>query len=94
MNEAALSELSTGYITAPEKVEELNEEFQILAETRARIMTLLEAGEDERVLSLYADEYLPRSNDVRIVLSEVADLSAEETGCKHRNRAPPATIGS
>ena len=34
-------------------------------------MTLLEAGEDERVLSLYADEYLPRSNDVRIVLSEV-----------------------
>ena len=70
---------STGYITAPEKVEELNEKFQILAETRARIMTLLEAGEDERVLSLYADEYLPRSNDVRIVLSEVADLSAEET---------------
>ena len=51
--QAALSELSTGYITAPEK--------------------------DERVLSLYADEYLPRSNDVRIVLSEVADLSAEET---------------
>ena len=77
--QAALSELSTGYITAPEKVEELNEKFQILAETRARIMTLLEAGEDERVLSLYADEYLPRSNDVRIVLSEVADLSAEET---------------
>ena len=76
--QAALSELSTGYITAPEKVEELNEKFQILAETRARIMTLLEAG-DERVLSLYADEYLPRSNDVRIVLSEVADLSAEET---------------
>ena len=74
--QAALSELSTGYITAPEKVEELNEKFQILAETRARIMTLLEAGE---VLSLYADEYLPRSNDVRIVLSEVADLSAEET---------------
>ena len=83
--QAALSELSTGYITAPEKVEELNEKFQILAETRARIMTLLEAGEDERVLSLYADEYLPRSNDVRIVLSEVADLSAEETAAEHHS---------
>ena len=77
--EAALSELSTGYITAPEKMKELNEKFQTLADTRARIMTLLEAGENEKVLSLYADEYLPRSNDVRIVLSEVADLSAEET---------------
>ena len=77
--EAALSELSTGYITAPEKMKELNEKFQTLADTRARIMTLLEAGENEKVLSLYADEYLPRSNDVRTVLSEVADRSAEET---------------
>ena len=69
--EAALSELSTGYITAPEKMKELNEKFQTLADTRARIMTLLEAGENEKVLSLYAD--------VRTVLSEVADRSAEET---------------
>ena len=32
-----------------------------------------------RCCPLYADEYLPRSNDVRTVLSEVADRSAEET---------------
>lgn len=77
--EAALSELSTGYITAPEKVKELNEKFRTLTETRDRIITLLEAGQDEKVLSLFADEYLPRSNEVRLVLSEVADLSTEET---------------
>lgn len=77
--EDALSRLSTGYITSPEKMKELNEKFQILAETRTRIMTLLESGQDEKVLSLYAEEYLPRSNEVRVVLSEVADLSAKET---------------
>lgn len=77
--EDALSRLSTGYITSPDKMKELNEKFQILAETRTRIMTLLESGQDEKVLSLYAEEYLPRSNEVRVVLSEVADLSAKET---------------
>lgn len=77
--EAALSQLSTGYITSPEMMKELNEKFQTLAETRTRIMALLEAGQDEKALSLFADEYLPRSNEVREVLSEVVDLSAEET---------------
>ncbi|WP_367941749.1 MCP four helix bundle domain-containing protein [Enterocloster citroniae] len=42
--EAALTQLSTGYITAPEKVKELQEEFQKLAVSRTRIMSLLEEG--------------------------------------------------
>ena len=32
-------------------MKELNEKFQTLADTRARILTLLEAGENEKVLS-------------------------------------------
>ena len=77
--EKALSELSTGYITAPEKVQELNEKFQALASARTKIMTLLEAGQDEKVLAVFADEYLPRSNEVRVVLTEVVDRASEET---------------
>ena len=76
--EKALSELSTGYITAPEKVQELNEKFQALASARTKIMTLLEAGQ-EKVLAVFADEYLPRSNEVRVVLTEVVDRASEET---------------
>ena len=77
--EKALSELSTGYITAPEKVQELNEKFQALASARTKITTLLEAGQDEKVLAVFADEYLPRSNEVRVVLTEVVDRASEET---------------
>ena len=77
--EKALSELSTGYITAPEKVQELNEKFQALASARTKITTLLEAGQDEKVLAVFADEYLPRSNEVRVVLTEVVERASEET---------------
>ena len=77
--EKALSELSTGDITAPEKVQELNEKFQALASARTKITTLLEAGQDEKVLAVFADEYLPRSNEVRVVLTEVVDRASEET---------------
>ena len=77
--EKALSELSTGYITAPEKVQELNEKFQALASARTKITTLLEAGQDEKVRAVFADEYLPRSNEVRVVLTEVVDRASEET---------------
>ena len=76
--EAALTQLSTGYITAPEKVKELQEEFQKLAVSRTRIMSLLEEGENREVLKEYVDSYLPRANTVRTVLNDVVDLSVAD----------------
>ncbi len=76
--EAALTQLSTGYITAPEKVKELQEEFQKLAVSRTRIMSLLEEGENREVLKEYVDSYLPQANTVRTVLNDVVDLSVAD----------------
>jgi len=81
--EAALTQLSTGYITAPEKVKELQEEFQKLAVSRTRIMSLLEEGENREVLKEYVDSYLPQANTVRTVLNDVVDLSVADIGTAH-----------
>lgn len=76
--EENLSELAAGYIYAPEKVKELEALFPVLSESRTKIMSLLEARRDEEVLEVYVNEYLPRSNEVRILLNEVVDITVAD----------------
>lgn len=76
--EVSLAELTTGYISAPEKVKELQAEFDKLSVEREAVMALLESGKDEEVLDAYISRYLPQANIVRNVLNDVVDISVAD----------------
>lgn len=77
--EVSLAELTTGYIGAPEKVKELQTEFDKLTAERNALMGLLESGKDDQVMEAYVGRYLPQANIVRGILNDVVELSAADS---------------
>lgn len=66
-----MERLSTGYVSAKEKVEQLEEEFALVESPRSEVLELLKAGDKETALQVYAQEYVPRINSVISTLSDV-----------------------
>lgn len=73
-----LKNLSTGYVSGPEKVRELEEQFALLQAPREDVLNLWRQGKDEEALAVYANDYAPRSAVVRDVLADVVELSVQD----------------
>ena len=76
--EEGLIRLSTGYVSGPEKVRELEEQFALLTGPRDEVLRLWRAGKDQEALNRYTAEYAPQSSKVREVLAEVVELSIQD----------------
>ena len=77
--EAAYEVLVSGYVVDSDKIEELRQEFQKLKIPRERILSLLEAGEDDDALAIYIDEYEHQAQKVRSILDEVVKLCEKDS---------------
>ena len=73
-----LIRLSTGYVSGPEKVRELEEQFALLTGPRDEVLRLWRAGKEQEALNRYTAEYAPQSSKVREVLAEVVELSIQD----------------
>ena len=60
-----MEELTTGYISGGEIAAELEEKFAGMVVPRDKMMTLLEAGDNEQALNIYFDEYDSIATQVR-----------------------------
>ena len=76
--EEGLSRLSTGYVSGPEKVRELEEQFALLTGPRDEVLRLWREGKEQEALSRYTADYAPQSSQVREVLAEVVKLSIQD----------------
>lgn len=74
----AYDELTTGYISAPDQMEELNREFPKLQISRDSILADLENKNDDAALSTYINAYEPQADKVRGILKNVADLCVKD----------------
>lgn len=73
-----LSRLSTGYVSGPEKVQELEEQFALLTGPRDEVLRLWREGKEQEAMSRYTADYAPQSSQVREVLAEVVKLSIQD----------------
>ena len=76
--EAGMEALATGYVSGPEKVEELKSLFSQLKFPRDAILTAIEEDRDEDALNIYTNEYAPQVTKVMTCLGEVVELSSED----------------
>ncbi len=76
--EAGMEALATGYVSGPEKVEELKSLFSQLKFPRDAILTAIEEDRDEDALNIYTNEYVPQVTKVMTCLGEVVELSSED----------------
>lgn len=74
--EAGMEALATGYVSGPEKVEELKSLFSQLKFPRDAILTAIEEDRDEDALNIYTNEYVPQVTKVMTCLGEVVELSS------------------
>ncbi len=70
--------LATGYVSGPEKVEELKSLFSQLKFPRDAILTAIEEDRDEDALNIYTNEYAPQVTKVMTCLGEVVELSSAD----------------
>lgn len=78
--EANLKELSSGYISGPDKVAKLVEAFSKLVAPRDKVINLLKAGHSEEALNVYFSEYNGYSTEVLAALSEVVQACSDDAG--------------
>ncbi len=76
--EAGMEALATGYVSGPEKVEELKSLFSQLKFPRDAILTAIEEDRDEDALNIYTNEYVPQVTKVMTCLGEVVELSSAD----------------
>ena len=76
--EAGMEALATGYVSGPEKVEELKGLFSQLKSPRDAMLAAIEENRREDALNIYTGEYAPQVAKVMTCLGEVVDLSAED----------------
>lgn len=73
-----LARLADGYVSGPEKVAQLQVEFEKLGPPRNEVLSLWEAGKSEEALAVYTDDYVEQSTKVRGILGEVVELSRKD----------------
>ena len=73
-----MEELTTGYISGGEIAAELEEKFAGMVVPRDKMMTLLEAGDNEQALNIYFDEYDSIATQVRETLSQLVDAASAD----------------
>ena len=73
-----VEELTTGYISGGEIAAELEEKFAGMVVPRDKMMTLLEAGDNEQALNIYFDEYDSIATQVRETLSQLVDAASAD----------------
>lgn len=71
-------QLSSGYVSGKEKVEQLKDQFNELKPIRDEVISCLEAEDKQEAYSLYIKEYAPKAEIVRSTLSEVVELSVQD----------------
>lgn len=84
-----IEELTTGYISGGEKATELKEKFARMMIPRDKMMSLLEAGENDEALNVYFNEYDSIAIEVREVLVQVvaaASADAESSLAEGQSR--------
>lgn len=67
--------LGTGYVSDKEMVNKLLQAFEALRAPRDEVLQYLAAGDRERALTLYLNDYEPQTKALRNVSNKIADIS-------------------
>lgn len=73
--EEGIAALGTGYVSAKDKVKELQTEFETRKMLRDKVISLLEAGNKKEAYDVYFNQYEPQTMVVKGILKEVEEAT-------------------
>lgn len=76
--EESIETFATGYVSSPEKAEELKTLFNELKTPRDNLVSLIEQDKDDEALQVYVNDYAPQVRKTMTCLTEAVDSSVED----------------